>query len=170
MLNDSLIITNESDVVLINSWIAPNKNISYNLIYRASRDGDTENDFHRNCDNIAPTLVLGITPKRYIFGGYTTVNWNYCSGKYLPDSEAFVFSINQKRKFHSNDKIHSVQSISGYCTIFGNGSNSLQIENNILTSNNHWSNPNGSYGSNLNLTEDKNFSIKEFEIFQVIIN
>ena len=67
LLNDSLIIKTKLDEDLINSWIAPNKNISYKLIYRASRDGDTENDFHRNCDNKAPTLVLDIKPQGYIF-------------------------------------------------------------------------------------------------------
>lgn len=118
LLNDSLIIKTKLDEDLINSWIAPNKNISYKLIYRASRDGDTENDFHRNCDNKAPTLVLGITPQGYIFGGYTTVNWNYYSGDYLPDSEAFVFSINQKKKFKTNDKNRSIYTQKGLLYYF----------------------------------------------------
>ena len=88
----------------------------------------------------------------------------------MPDSEAFVFSINQKNKFKTNDKNRSIYTLVGYCTIFGNGSNSLQIVDKILTSNNHWSNPNCSYGSNLNLTESQNFCVKEFEIYHVIIN
>ena len=55
-----------------------------------------------------------------------------------------------------------------YCIIFGNGiNNSLQIENNILTNKKHWSNHHGSYGDNLNLTEEKSFSISEFEVFHI---
>ena len=97
LLIDSLILIKNEDINLINSWIAPNKNISYELIYIASRDGDTEEEFHGKCDNKAPTLVLGITPKGYIFGGYTKVYWNHHKDEYLSDSKAFVFSINQKK-------------------------------------------------------------------------
>ena len=96
---------------------------------------------------------------------YTTVIFDYdkCKDKniYLCDNEAFVFSLNQKKKFVPNDKNKVIDLHKGYCIIFGNGSNSLQIENKILTSNNHWSNPNGSYGNNLNLT------IIELEVFHI---
>ena len=102
---------------------------------------------------------------------YTTVIFDYdkCKDKniYLCDNEAFVFSLNQKKKFVPNDKNKVIDLHKGYCIIFGNGSNSLQIENKILTSNNHWSNPNGSYGNNLNLTENKRFSIIELEVFHI---
>lgn len=92
---------------------------------------------------------------------------NYTKSEYLYDSTAFVFSLNQKKKFISLDQNLSIRKSSGYYIIFGNGSNSLQIEDRILSNNNHWSNPNGSYGNNLNLTEDKKFSIVELEIFHV---
>ena len=110
-------------------------------------------------------MILGKTPKGYIFGGYTNVVTNFQEG-YYEDNEAFVFSLNQRKKFTSTTK-KALKKSSGYCIIFGNDSNSLQIENNILTSREHWSNPKGSYGNNLNLTEDKNFSIVEFEVFHV---
>jgi len=166
-----LIITKKDEVELINSWISPNKRFNYQLLYRATRDGDTDKEFHSKCDHKSPILIIGKTPKGYIFGGYTTINLNYeewkGSNKYLYDNEAFVFSLNQKKKFVSNDKKNSLCLTQGYCIIFGNGLNSLQIENRILTSNKHWSNPNGSYGNNLNLTENKNFSIIELEVFHI---
>ena len=171
ILNNSKIITKQEELELINSWISPNKKINCKLIYRATRDGDSDREFHSKCDNKSPILVIGKTPKGYIFGGYTTINLDYeqCKYKdiYLCDNEAFVFSLNQKKKFVPNDKDNAINLVNGYCIIFGNGSNSLQIENKILTSKNHWSNPNGSYGSNLNLTENKNFSIIELEVFHI---
>ena len=85
----------------------------------------------------------------------------------LLDIDAFVFSLNQKKRFFSKDKNVSIRKYGNYCVIFGNGCNSLQIENNILSYSKHWSNPNGSYGNNLNLTEDKYFSIIEFEVFHI---
>ena len=168
LINDSLILTKEEENNLIDSWISPNKHIEYKLLYRATRDGDKVEDFHKRCDNKSPILVLGKTPKGYIFGGYTTVLTNFNKSCYLEDDKAFVFSLNQKKKFPSTKK-EAISKTDRYCIIFGDGSNSLQIENNILKSCKHWSNPNGSYGSNLNLTENKYFSIVEFEAFHVII-
>ena len=168
LLNNSLIITKLEEAELISSWITQNKKIKYQLLYRATRDGDKEEDFHRLCDNKAPTMILGKTPGGYIFGGFTKAKWTTSvDSLYLPDSDAFVFSLNQKKKFNAQDKNRAINIVKNYITIFGNGSNSIQIENNILISKRHWSNPNGSYGSNLNLTENKYFSLVEFEVFFV---
>ena len=49
--------------------------------------------------NKSPILVLGKTPKGYIFGGYTTVLTNFNESCYLEDDKAFVFSLNQKKIF-----------------------------------------------------------------------
>ena len=165
LLNDSLIISKKEEIDLLNSWISPGNRKEYKLIYSASKNGDKVTDFHKYCDNIAPTLILGKTPKGYIFGGFTNVTWNYNKDENLYDSDAFVFSLNQKKKFHTMDKYNAIRKVEGYCTIFGNGSNSLQIENNILSCSTHWSNPNSSYGDNLNLTENQEFSVVEFEVF-----
>ena len=98
ILNNSLIITKQEEVELINSWISPNKKFNYQLIYRATRDGDSDKEFHSKCDNKSPILVIGKTPKGYIFGGYTTINLNYDKyTSYFFDNEAFVFSLNQKK-------------------------------------------------------------------------
>jgi len=168
LLNNSLIITKLEEAELISSWITQNKKIKYQLLYRATRDGDKEEDFHRLCDNKAPTMILGKTPGGYIFGGFTKAKWTTSvKSFYLPDSDAFVFSLNQKKKFNAQDKDRAICMQKSYISIFGNGSNSIQIENNILISKRHWSNPNGSYGSNLNLTENKYFSLVEFEVFFV---
>ena len=167
---DSLIISEKEDIKLLKNWISNDKNLELKLIYRATRDGDTEKDFHKKCDNIYPTISILKTPKGYIFGGYTTILFNNPNNRDidLKDESAFVFSLNRKKKFVTQDKKVSICLRPGYLIVFGNGSNSIQIENNALKSEGHWSNPSGSYGSNLNLTENKNFSIQEFEIFQVI--
>ena len=84
---------------MISSWISPNKIIKYQLLYRATKDGDKEKDFHRLCDNKGPTIILGKTPGGYIFGGYTNVKWRTSNFSNFPNSEAFVFSLNQKKNF-----------------------------------------------------------------------
>ncbi len=162
---ESIIITNNEDMELINSWISTNKNIKYKLLYRASKDGDKVSDFHRLCDNKGPTLTIGKTPANYIFGGFTKAKWE----KYLriPDSDAFVFSLNQKKKFESKNKKASISYQNDYGPIFGDGDYAIDIKNNILSEKSHWSNPKNSYGENLGLTEDKYFSVVELEVFLV---
>jgi len=167
---DSLIVSKKEDVQLLKEWISPYKKISFNLIYRATRDGDTINDFHKMCDDKSPTICIMKTPKGFIFGGYTTVLFNNKKNQELKlkDDKAFVFSLNKREKYKTQDESRSILNSPKHLIIFGNGYNSIQIENNALTSKDHWSNPKGSYGHDLNLTEDKYFSIVEIEVFQVI--
>ena len=166
---DSLIVSKKEDVQLLKEWISPNKKISFELIYRATRDGDTIKDFHNKCDNKSPTICIMETPKGYIFGGYTTVLFNLLENKEvkIKDDKAFVFSLDKREKYKTKDENRAIINSPNFLIIFGNGSNTIQIENNALKSKNHWSNPNGSYGSNLNLTEDNNFSLVEIEVFLV---
>ena len=76
-------------------------------------------DYHSKYDNVSPILVIGKTPKGYFFGGYSTVNLSYdkYNNKYEYDNEAFLFSLNQKKKFLSNDKNRTIGFIRGYCII-----------------------------------------------------
>ena len=71
-LGSSLIVKNETHQSALQSWLPPNA--TFSLLYRASTDGDTPDDFHRCCDNKGPTLVL-IESREYIFGGYTSKSW-----------------------------------------------------------------------------------------------
>ena len=166
---DSLIVLKKEDIKLLKEWISPNQKISFELIYRATRDGDTTKDFHRMCDNKAPMIFLFKTPKEYIFGGYTTTVLNNPDNKdfYLKDDKAFVFSLNSRAKYNTKDKNKSIAIYNNFLIIFGNGNNSIQIENNALASKTNWSNPHGSYGDNLNLTESMHYSIVEMEVYLV---
>lgn len=48
----------------------------WELIYRASRDGFSADDFHFKCDNVIKTLTLIQTQENFIFGGYTEQSWS----------------------------------------------------------------------------------------------
>ena len=74
-------------------WIDNNNEIKFDLIFRMSKDGDQSKDFHNNCDNKDPTLILIETVKGYIFGGYTPLNWDNIG--FQNDEETFIFSINK---------------------------------------------------------------------------
>ena len=56
----------------LQKWLG--EKCKWNLCYRASKDGWRTQDFHRNCDNKGPTVVL-VKGSDCIFGGYTDQNW-----------------------------------------------------------------------------------------------
>jgi hypothetical protein len=88
-------------------------NIYFNLVYRATEDGDKAADFHKKCDKIGPNITLIKTRKGYIFGGFTFKNWEHMPrdidvnkpnlGSASRDSRAFGFSVSNQ-KIYNNEK------------------------------------------------------------------
>ena len=86
-LGSSLIVKNKTHQSALQSWLLPNATCS--LLYRASTDGYSREDFHRCCDYKGPTLVL-IKSGEYIFGGYTSKSWeSYQQGMQLIHNALF---------------------------------------------------------------------------------
>ena len=66
----------------------------FTLIYQASRDGFTLNDFHSNCDNISNTLLIIQTNETAnIFEFFTTQNWEETDQMWQYDKDSFLFSL-----------------------------------------------------------------------------
>lgn len=47
----------------------------FELLYRASRDGDSAQAFHEKCDNQGPTITFVAATTRAPFAAYTPDNW-----------------------------------------------------------------------------------------------
>ena len=77
-----------------------NKQITLNLLYKATADSDKAKAFHKKCDNAQSSLVLIETDKGKRFGGYTSVNWK---GKCLnkKDKDAFIFSLDNMKVYEN---------------------------------------------------------------------
>jgi hypothetical protein len=106
---DSEIINPKQDLNLIKSWLGRGKNHELELIYRGSRDGFSAENFHQNCDEQGPTLVV-CKSKAYekVFGGFTSKSWSKVD-YYVADQDAFLFSL-------SNSSKHQITEAS--CAIF----------------------------------------------------
>ena len=52
---DSLILRME-EIPLVKNWINPNREVSMELLYRASLYGDDRKIFHQYCDGKGPTI------------------------------------------------------------------------------------------------------------------
>ena len=144
-----------------------NKTITYNLIYKASVDGDTAEVFHKICDEAKCSLVLVETTKGRRFGGFTTQSWE---GETLDkiDNAAFVFSLDKMECYRV---IKNEKAIGAYPK-FGPVFFGCQIK--ILDS--FFTNGGSTYkrGSVYKTTEDfilnggeQKFKVKELEVYEV---
>lgn len=154
----------------------------FKLLYRASQDGFRARDFHDKCDNHPNTITIIQTTNDYIFGGYAQVCW---SGKalsqYVPDSNAFLFSLVNKENISISFEIHEFNNaiVSGitYGPTFGEG-HDIYICNNSNVLSESYSKLSSYVKSGFNkfnkknklsitLDECKKFLVKEIEVFQL---
>ena len=167
--NELLIL--EKNFYICNLIISNFKNIKlyFNLIYKATIDGDKAQNFHNKVDGKGPLIILVKTSENIIIGGYTSYPWS-SSNQFEYDQDAFLFSINKKEKyniinydmacFHSKDD--------GPC--FGNNGE-LKIADNCFKEYSISNNESNCYEFNdINLVGKKevsSFIVKEYEVYQV---
>src|SRR5207244_7921932 len=70
---------------------------SFNLLYRASRDGNTPAAFHAKCDNKGATIVVvKIKNSEKIVGGYNPFHWN-SSNQDKSTFDSFIYSFTNRK-------------------------------------------------------------------------
>ena len=167
-------IIDKEDKKILNNWINLNNNKTIKLLYKASRDGDSYQDFYRLCEDKGPTIIIALTTKGYKFGGFTSLSWkNPHNGenknKYYEDKNAFIFSLNKKRKYYSKIGCNNqVCMWSDRGPSFGGG-NDLTLHNNCLHNNNSYNNCSSTYQTEkyeLNGGEEY-FTVKDYEVYSI---
>ena len=143
------------------------------LIYRATRDGDSIENFHSKCDNIRNTLMIVETTTGYIFGGFTSVGWNNNKGKDIYDNKAFCFSLNLKKIYNiinPNYALH-IQS-NGSRPSFGSNSYVFILQNQFLKSEKSYTEKISDFEGESQACEINGgngyFKVKELEVFQIL--
>ncbi|EXX71838.1 hypothetical protein GLOIN_2v1782178 [Rhizophagus irregularis DAOM 181602=DAOM 197198] len=146
-----------------------NKNpYKFNLLYRASRDGNTATSFHAKCDNKGATIVVAkIKNSEQIIGGYNPLFWDSNSSD-KSTNDSFIFSFSDKNNLrnvhvaYSNGSQYSVRGYSHCGPLFG--LNDLYI--------NYNNDPNNWYhfgsGSYPTINIPNRINIGDYEVFQVI--
>ena len=145
---DSLIIKNQNELKMIKNWIKPNQEIYFELIFRATRDGDSSKNFYSKCENNSPTITIIKIDNGRIIGGYTTIPWKLENNSYISDENAFIFSIDSKEKYNLKEKLkgkyaiyHSTNNL--YCCCFGYCGDDLAVGDGFLQRNNSYCCGNG---------------------------
>ena len=171
---NSDILTNKDEKIMIFNWIRQNTKMRFNLLFKATRDGDRISAFTDKVKGKTPTLILIKTKTGYKFGGYTTVEWDMTgSYTYKRDENAFIFSINNKKKFNVKKGEENYAICGGQNHFAFGGGHNLTIWDNFFANDNSkdYYSCNYSYGttSNYELTGGANkFYVEECEVYQVI--
>ena len=158
------ILNDESKKMLI-SWL-PRKPIKLTLLMNSNIDGDSTTAFMKKVNGKCPTLAVIKTTNGYIFGGYTTQLWKEGEVK---DENAFVFSIDKKKKYLIKQPEHATGYRNNSWWLFGYSYNAIICQENCTKKNDNYVD-NGTYDIpekyELNGGE-RNFTVKSFEIYQV---
>ncbi|GBB89319.1 hypothetical protein RclHR1_00160035 [Rhizophagus clarus] len=166
-INIDSVLINAKHLTLFAAWIDKKdkalKIIPYkfNLIFRASRDGNTAAAFHNKCNKGATIIVIKIKGTNQIIGGYNPLDWEgYAIYKITQDS--FLFTFNDYRDINTGEIRRVIDA------------------NHALICNQQWGphfsdlsmNPHNVWTYNTNyypeLDIPNNFDIDDYEVFQVV--
>ena len=164
ILLGSQIITKESKDMLLN-WL-PRKPNKITLLMNSNINGDSTKTFMDKCNGKCPTLAVIKTTNGYVFGGYTTQMWKQGEVK---DNNAFVFSINKKRKYNIKQPEHAIGSVMNTSWIFGYSNNAIVVLENCTKNNGNWvDNKTYDIPEQYELNGGElYFTVKSFEIYQI---
>ena len=178
LFSDSLII-NKDETRMLYDWICPSPKtrIHFELLFRATRDGDSYESFMQHCHGRGPTVMFEKIDNGNRFGAFTMIPWSK-EDKWIPDPKAFLFSLTNKKKFDlkKSDDPHAIKhDASSYCVRYGDGC-TLFVSAGILQSNSNCGCHADDYctykitNKELNGYDTPNrvqFIVKEFELYAV---
>ena len=137
---DSKIIKQKEDLEFLTKRLINNdenlkqKKINYNLIYRATRDGDSLKSFHGRVDNKRSHLSIIETNKGLKFGVFIEQPLKQ-TGKSFNDNKSFVFSLNLKKIYNAKYGAYHINDSPAYVIEL---LDQIHIAQNCLSNNNSY--------------------------------
>ena len=170
------ILLNEEEKKMVCDWIlkqmkSEGKQIGMNLLYKLTNHGDSASNFHSYCNSKGYTLTLVRNTKGYRCGGFTSKNWTSC-GNYVVDQNAFIFSLEFKEQYFTNEGVNAIYDNGSYGPTFGNG-HDLYIASSCSQNNSSYCNfPYAYAGVKARVLSggSYNFKVNEIEVYQININ
>ncbi|KAG9302531.1 hypothetical protein G9A89_007235 [Geosiphon pyriformis] len=143
------------------------------LLLRGSRDGFTPADFHRLCDDKGATIsVIKVKGTGQIIGGFSPQSWHSRNG-YLEEKGSFIFSLGDDK---TENAILS-KFVTGYGPYSGSTCGPYFGKVNMILFGNDFKNNSECFCQNASDYEHAllgsengivNFSVEEYEVFQII--
>ena len=174
MFNESEIYQGENIDFLLNQLkeSTGSDNISYELIYRATRDKDAE--FHSFCDDRGPNISLIMSNFGQVFGGYCKNSWSG-NGNFSNDSTSFLFSLTNSKIYKIKKPIYATYNVKvTYIMSYGYPDGILLFDNFLSGQNNKAYIQGNCYHYNegesgiVNIGGADTFKVEECEVFKVI--
>ena len=169
-------ILKEDEIDLVINWLKNNKdnnkyeNISFELLYRATRDGDSASKFHELCDGKGPTIIFVKNEDDFRYGGFTSKKWK-SSGEYESDPSSFLFSLTNKEKYllkNENDT-NAIYHDKNCGPAFGSDECDFFIPNNCFSKKNFTCYSNSfQFDNNKMYNGKKSFYVRDYEVYLVI--
>ncbi len=158
-------ILNKEEMDMIINWL-PRKPNKITLLMNSNIDGDSTKTFMDKCNGKCPTLAVIKTTNGYVFGGYTTQMWKQGEVK---DNNAFVFSINKKRKYKIKQPERAIGFSMNSWWLFGYSYNAIVVYENCTKKNDNYV-----YNQTYDIPEqyelnggEQYFTVKSFEIYHI---
>jgi hypothetical protein len=164
-LPDSTIIKDVRDIDKLHEWLGEDDQDGvFSLLYRGSRDGQTNTAFHSKCNEKGCTLTVIETTCGKVFGGYSNTAWS-STHDYKKANKAFLFALSgggisspcKMRLNDANDE-RAIYCGSGFGPAFGGSDMYVEGSKVILNPGHSYDQGPLPYGS---------YIIKEMEAFQV---
>lgn len=162
----------------IGKWIEdtnifPNP-IQPKLLYKATRDGFSANNFKTKCWSVKNSLIIAKTNFGKIIGGFTPIPWENPNEPYVYVEDlagnTFLFSCDNFEKFELKNKQYAVCLSQAHGPIFGGGSD-FEIVDGCNLNYNKCSNIGHSYCCSRSPSEfygSDQYLIEEYEVYQII--
>ncbi len=178
---DTKIIDKKEDLQFIYNRLVNNdenlrqKKIKYNLLYRATRDGDSSTSFHKRVDNKKSLLSIIKNNRGMKFGFYMEQPYKK-TGNWEKDNKSFIYSLNLKKIYNIKEDAYSFYDHTNYFIDLYN--QPIYIYDNFLTKNESYtctkSNADVSfYGFEKDYelnNGEQIFIVQEMETFQISFN
>eukprot|EP00984_Skeletonema_dohrnii_P028612 scaffold18662_cov101-Skeletonema_dohrnii-CCMP3373.AAC.5 len=170
---DSIIITQHSDATILHNWLEEDgSGGELELLYRSSRDGQSNSAFHSKCNSEGPTVVIIEPTEGGVIGGYTNTAWK-SNGANVSANKAFLFALSGfgllspcKMKLKNASDQYAIFNHPVCGPVFGRGRD-LKVNGSSLSL---------GIGHTYNLSPSEQltggctYEIKEMEVFQVTDN
>ena len=171
-LEESNIFSSKDNYDFIFEEIEKNNNkIKFSkLIYRATRDGDSYDNFFNKCNEINNIVLLVKSNNNSIFGGFTKVGFKKVKSNKYKDDLAFVFSIDKKKIYHIKKGKDAIRCCSCCCPQFCDST--IYLLHNFLSTNRNYVNPKNDNYEGFTIDYElnngtQNFKVIELEIYQI---
>ena len=142
----------------------------YELIYRATEDGDTQNILFQKCKNCPNLLWIMKDKTNNIFGCFNSLPI-YNTNQYSKDMKCFLFSVSKNKKYSPNlGTQYNIYNCSSHVIEFGDSDVfEFSIGENFLTSNKINFKNGKIFNHQFEISNNnKTVSLSELEVFRVI--